>query len=149
MLFRNLIIQGLFVGLVATLITTMFMVLLKSKGKAILDLHLFFGKSLLHERAKDGIAAPFALILHLMIGSLLGLGYVYIFKVSVLTGIIFAVLVWLVMMLGLFPLFKKGIFGNKLDKKTKKKKCCEFKVWHLTLIFHLIYGIFLGFFAAL
>lgn len=150
MLFRTLVAQGLFVGLVATLITTVFMVILRSKGKEILNLHLFFGRSLLHEKTRNGIAAPFALILHLMVGSLLGWLYVYVFLPGIISGLIFAVLVWFVMMLVLFPLFKQGVFGKKLDKKPRrKKKCCQFKAWQKTLLFHLIYGLALGIFAAL
>jgi len=149
MLFRTLIAQGLFVGLIATLITTIFMVILRSKGKEILDLHLFFGKALLHEKSKDGVSAIFALVLHLMVGSLLGLAYVYLFNPAIWTGLVFALIVWLLMGLSLFPLFKQGLFGMKLDKKSKKKKCCQFKAWQMTLIFHLIYGLLLGFFSAL
>lgn len=147
MLFRTALATGLFTGFTATLITSIFMILLKARGKQILDLHLFFGRALFGKKYNKNFVTSFVLIFHLIMGSLLGMLYMQVFVPGLLSGIIFALVIWFFMMLVLFPLFQQGVFAMKLDKKRKKKR--KIRAWQLTLIFHLIFGIVLGFFSAL
>lgn len=145
MLTGNFYTNAFFVGFVATLISSIFMVLLRARGKEILNLHLFFGKAILGKKASPSFASAFALVLHLFIGTLVGFVYFVLpLRYGILTGILYSILPWLVMMVALFPLFGQGLFAEKLDKKKSK-----IKAWLLTLIFHLLFGILLGFFATL
>jgi len=144
MLMRNLIANGIFVGFAATLITSIVMVLLRARGKKILDLYLFFGREILGKKVKAGTANMFALVLHLVLGTLIGLVYVLFFAPSITTGLLYALIPWVAMMLVVFPISSQGLFAMKMDKKKAK-----IKAWMLALFFHLIYGLMLGWFAAM
>jgi len=114
--------------------------MLRARGKLILNYHLFFGKELIGKKASESSSIMFGVLLHLCVGTLLGLTYYLLpLPYGVLTGVAFSLLPWLVMMLILFPMFGQGIFGKRLDKRTP---------W-LTLVFHIIYGAILGYFATL
>jgi len=151
MLTNHFVSNALFIGFAATLITSIFMVLARARGKKVLDLHLFFGRALFGNKCPENCIGAFALVLHLLIGTGLGLIYMWQFPKGILSGIVFSLIAWLVMGLVLFPIFKQGIFANELDKiKVKGKKKPEYRkvrAWMLTLIFHLIYGVILGWFA--
>ena len=144
MLLRNFIANGLFIGLIATLITSTIMMLFRARGKETVNLYLFFGKSILGKKVKKGHANTFAFLLHLVIGTLLGFAYVLVFKSAIWAGLAYGIGLWLAMMLVLFPIFGQKIFAKKLDKKNHK-----IRAWMLTLIFHVIYGIMLGWIASL
>lgn len=145
MITNSFVTNALFVSFAATIISSVFMVLMRARGKKILELHIFFGKELLHgklfgHKTSENVAGVFGLIAHFIAGTALGFAYFFIpIPHTVVTGLLFALLPWLFMLLVLFPLFRQGCCGNKLGKGAK---------WQ-TLIFHLIWGVVLGYFAAL
>ncbi len=148
---RNIITNALFIGFASTLVTSIVMLLFRARGRDILNQYLFFGNELFSKILPNRFLGIAALILHLIIGSLLGWVYILIFNAGILSGILFGLLLWMIMTLILFPVFQQGVFGKKLDKiKVGRRKVeRKFKIWIQTLLFHLVYGIVLGYFATL
>lgn len=79
--------------------------------------------------------------LHLVTGALLGLlfGFLverqfFFVEFTVVSGILFAIIPWIVMMVILMPMIGKGFFGKKISGYQ----------WLTALLMHLVYGAVLG-----
>lgn len=148
MLLRNIIANGIFIGFIATLVTTVFMILLRARGKTVLNQHFFFGRELLkrlHKKPTEKASDIMGLVSHFFAGTVFGFIYMMLpIPHAALTGFLYAFMPWLLMIFVLFPLFGQGCCGKKLDGKKPKIKV----IWQ-TLFFHLLYGIALGWFASM
>ena len=136
-------------GFLATIVMTILMMLAKGMGMmekmgVKMDLPKMLGEMILGNEAAEGKVKMAGLILHLIIGSVLGGGFGYLvaknlfFEANITSAFIFSVILWLVMMFMTLPMMGKGVFGGKLGSAKK--------VGMMTLMLHLVYGARLGYF---
>lgn len=146
--FQDIVSNGLFIGLAATLVMLVFMLIgsrIVRDPKINMLRILGQGVALVFKlKLKDRLIFIVGLIAHLVRGSILGLiffsaGVYFNFPLHFITGAAFSILPWLAMMLLAMPKMGYGKWGNKLSKKLPT----------FSLIIHLIFGAFLGYFAGL
>ena len=143
-LFENIYMNGFFGGLVGAIVMSFAMIL----GGYFNFVHFSFthtlGKHLLGKKAKDKYTRPAGATVHMLIGALFGVIYVILagawgFGYNIVSGIIFSLLPWLIMMLAFFPALGAGMFGRKFDRRLRDTM----------LVIHILYGIVLGLFVSL
>lgn len=134
---ENIILDGLLIGLAATIVMTAVMLILRRK----MDMHIaeILGEMILIGRVKPKTEVTVGMIIHIVVGILLGLIYVLLFPAGIIFGVLYALLLWLILMLAIMPLSDYGIFAKNLSDN----------VWVYTLVLHMIYGLVLGFIAAI
>jgi drug/metabolite transporter (DMT)-like permease len=130
---------GLFAGLLAVLFTTVVNILGRRVGLLPEPMDMKYMAEFLIDPAQFP-AAAFALgiIVHLVSGGIIGIVYVYLIKSwTPITGMLFMVADWLVMMLVLFPLTGRGFFGSNIGPVMAVA----------TFILNLLYGAAIGWLA--
>ncbi len=141
MFFENQFGNGLFIGLVSTLVMSTFMIIYRVSRRAPLNLPLLLGNFVYpKKRLNDKNAMKIGIAAHLLIGALWGPVYWYTVPVkSVFSGLLFSTIPWFLMMVLLLPVLGQGFFGSKVNKYLPE----------VYLVLHAVYGLMLGYLAAL
>lgn len=146
--FQNIYADALFIGLVAGIVMSVLSLfannLFRKQKINLFQMAGSFVLSRLGIKARDRGAITFGMIVHLVRGALLGLFYIlgalYLgYNVGMISGLVFSLLPWLVLMLIAMPLMGHRVFAKKLGRK--------FQV--TTLVLHLIFGAVLGYLAGM
>lgn len=131
------LITGLLTGFGATIAMTLLMMLGMKMGLAPLNMPLMLGRQMLGPTSEESSAKKVGLLIHLLMGSLLGLIYhlmignqILFSEISYRTGLLFSLLPWALMMIVMMPMMGMGIFGFKKSPM----------VLPMTLVMHLAYG---------
>jgi len=142
----ELLIAGLWTGAVATLIMTVFMMIGKATGMAPIDIISALGNKCVFFKPSAKQKKMLGMIRHFLAGIIFAIVYqllvanqFYLTDFSYQTGLLFALLPWLLMMLFMMPMMGMGLLGLKKSPK----------ILVMTLLLHLIYGASLGYLAAL
>ena len=142
---QEMLLNGLLSGLIATVVMTVFMMIGKATGMAPMDLLLMMGRKILGSEAVEKKTRMFGMLQHLIVGTVWGIVYIaavgnqlYFTELSIRSGLLFALIPWLIMMLVMMPMMGVGVFGLKKSPR----------VLVLTLLLHLIYGGTLGYIAS-
>jgi hypothetical protein len=137
----DILLTGAWTGFVATLVMTAVILIVKKSGNAPMDLFVMLGRQALGKKTKEADARPVGMGMHIVIGVVWGIVFVWLGtngflfnQFNYMTGMGFAMLPWMLMMLIALPMMGAGIFG--IEKSTK--------IPLVTLILHLVYGASLG-----
>lgn len=141
MFFENQLGNALFIGLVATLVMSTLMIIYRVSRRAPLNLPLLLGKfAYSNKKLSDKNAMRIGILLHLLVGSLWGAVYWFTVPIkTVFSGLLFSTIPWFLMMVLVLPILGQGFFGGKVSKYIPE----------VYLILHAIYGLMLGFLAAM
>lgn len=143
-LFANIYINGFFGGMVGALVMSFAMILSGYFKLVSFSFTQTLGKYLLNAKKKNKYARPVGTVVHLLIGAAFGLIYVMMadylgLGINIVSGIIFSLVPWLLMMVAFFPALGAGLFGRKFDRRLRDTM----------LVVHIIYGVVLGLFVSL
>ena len=127
---------GLLSGLIAVVITTLTNVVGRLIGLFPDPIDLKYMAEFMIDPAKAPALAFIAgVIVHIVAGTLIGALYLFLIKrPTILNGLLFTAVVWLGMMLVLFPVTGRGFFGLNIGPI----------MIVATLILSIIYGVILG-----
>lgn len=141
MFFESQFGNAFFVGLVATLVMSTLMIIYRVSKRAPLNLQLLLGRFVYNNKKfSEKNAMRLGIVLHLLTGSLWGVVYWFTVPIkSVFSGLLFATIPWFLMMVLVLPVLGQGLFGSKINRYVPE----------VYLILHAIYGLMLGFLAAM
>ena len=143
-LFENMYMNGFFAGLVGSIVMSFAMILSGYFHFVHFSFTHTLGKYILGKKADDKYSRPVGTLLHMLIGASFGMVYVILadvagFGTNIVSGIIFSLIPWLVMMLAFFPALGAGVFGRRFDRRLRDTM----------LVIHILYGLVLGLFVSL
>lgn len=135
-----LLISAVIAGFFATVVMSLVMIFFQVITKKLMSIPLMLGGMILRNGSEND-KRTIGTMMHLMVGSAWG----FLFGVSferglfleniILSGLLFGLILWFLMMIMLLPMMKKGFFGLKIDRG----------LWLYALIAHVAFGVFLGF----
>ncbi len=131
-------IQGIFIGFISTLLLYFISKLLQLLRISPLSPEMMIGFDILGIKNNINLCRKLGFIVLLIIGTLSGIIFVYLYKKilldAYLLGLLYSIIIWILLMFLILPLVGRGFLGLKFHKQ----------VPYASLALLSIYGFLLG-----
>jgi len=132
----SFLVAAVITGFFATVLMTMTVMVVRVVGNVHMSMPLMLGSMMLPDAA-DAWKRRIGMMMHLGIGSFYGFVFGLLiqkeifFDLTILSGVIFGLILWMIMMVMVLPMRGMGFFGFAGDKRVSAA----------ALLGHLVYGI--------